>query len=213
MQMIIRLVVSISLIFGVALAAAQSERTMLSSRIVDADTKAPVAGSVTVFMRHEGSLVMDTATAGEDGVFKLVVPTKPHRMLVWAENYAPRNIDDPAPAGDIALSPLESWTIQVVDRGNKPVPNATVHLRYVAGASAYLPEWITRGLDERQFRTDSDGFFVVNGMMPSPDVAGRVEYRGRSYSLQLVEPEAFTASPVTAPSREQPRKTMMLAIR
>ena len=164
-------------------------------------------------MRHNGSLVVDTATAREDGVFKLVVPTKPHRMLVWAENYAPRNIEGPAPAGDIALAPLESWTIQVVDRGNKPMPNATVHLQYVAGAGAYLPEWITRGLNERQFRTDSDGFFVVNGMMPSPNVAGRVEYRSRSYGLQLVEPEAFTAAPVTAPWREQPQKTMMLAIR
>ena len=213
MQMIIRLAVSISLIFGVAPAAAQSEGTTLSSRIVDADTKAPIAGSVTVFMRHEGNLVVDTATAGEDGVFKLVVPTKPHRMLVWAENYAPRNIDDPAAAGDIALARLERWTIQVVDPGKKPVPNATVHLHYVAGAGPYLPEWITRGLNERQFRTDSEGFFVANGIMPSPNVAGRVEYRGRSYGLKLVEPEAFTASPVTAPSREQPRKTMMLAIR
>ena len=144
---------------------------------------------------------MDTAAAGEDGVFELVVPTKPDRILVWAENYAPRSIDDPAPAGDIALAPLEIWTIEVMDRDEEPVRNATVQLRYVAGAGAYLPDWMMQGLEGRQFRTDSEGVFVAKGMMPSLAVAGRVEQQGESYDAQLVEPEALTGTAASTKHR------------
>ena len=166
---------------SMAVAQAQESGTTITGRIVDVNTGVPIAGSATVFMNYDGSLVTDTAIAGEDGVFDLVVPTKPNRMLVWAENYAPKNIDDPSITEDIALAPLRIFTAKIVDWNGVPLANAPVYLRYGDAGGVYSPDWMIRGLQEQKLTTDSNGLLVVSGVLPNVPVLVHAEYQGARY--------------------------------
>jgi hypothetical protein len=166
---------------GMAAAQAQESEPTISGRIFDVNTGAPIAGSVTVFMSYDGSLVTDTAIAGENGAFRLVVPTDPNRMLVWAESYAPKNIEAPGATEVVALEPLQTLTAQLVDWNGAPVANAPVYLRYGDADGAYLPDWLISGLEQQQFTTDSNGIFVVDGVVPNAPVFVQAEYRGANY--------------------------------
>jgi hypothetical protein len=198
---------------SIAVAQAQESGATITGRIVDVNTGVPIAGSATVFMNYDGSLVTDTAIAGENGAFKLVLPTKPNRMLVWAESYAPKNIDNPGMTGAIALDPLQTLTVQIVDWNGAPVPNAPVYLRYGDAHGAYLPDWMVSGLEEQQFTTDSNGIFVVTGVIPNAPVFVQAEYLGASHwgDLLWTAPTAASHSEVDSQSEPAQPVTLVLA--
>ena len=165
------------LLVSVSVPGLAQDALTFSGRIVDANTRQPLAGHATVFMNHEGSLVTDTTTANAEGFFRLSVPTKPNRVVVWADSYAPRNIYDPGMEESIALAPLETLTGHIVDWDNVPVANAIVHLEY-GDASKDVPEWLVSGFEGRQFTTNSEGVFVVEGVLPNTPVIPYAIYEG-----------------------------------
>ena len=202
-------------LFGPSFSAAQQpqELVTIGGRVLDARAETPIAGArATVFMNHDGSLVADTATARSDGVFRFELPVMPDRILVWAQNYAPLNIDEPAASvsGIFALNRLEDWTVQIVDSEANPVPNVPVYLQYVTGSDTYAPSWMAQSLGQQQLRTDSEGVFVVRGMIPDADVTGQVQYLGTTHTLLLLKGAVPTWANYSARHREPPQKTMQL---
>ena len=200
-------VVPLLILLSAAVAQPQQAMTSITGQIVDANTGAPIAGRATVFMNHDGSLMTDTAVAGENGVFKLMVPAKPDRMLVWAENYAPKSINSASMTGTIVtLAPLETLTAQLVDWNGVPVANAPVYVRY-GDADAHLPDWMISGLEEQQFTTDANGVFIVNGVIPNVQVFVQTEYLGASYRGDPQRPERWSVP--TRSTQKEPIKLVL----
>ena len=171
-------------IVGIAVLAQEVQQSELAiqGRILDADTHKPVAGSVTVFMNHDGNLVTDTASADEKGAFTLIVPTMPYSMLVWAERYAPKQITDPLLELSVGLDSLRSLRGQVLDTKGDPVEGALVHVRYGGDGDTYLPNWIADSLTEQRPMADAGGRFVVRDVIPGMPVIMQAEHFDRRYS-------------------------------
>ena len=175
--------VPVLILFSIAVLAQEAQKTelMIHGRILDADTQKPVAGSVTVFMNHNGSLVTDTTTADEKGIFKLAVPTKPYSMLVWAERYAPKQIAEPLMEFSVGLDSLRNLRGQLLDAKGDPVEGALVHVRYGEDGDTYLSNWIADSLTEQRPLTDAGGRFVVHDVIPGIPVIMQAEYFDRNY--------------------------------
>ena len=185
-------------------ATGQPGKTTLTHRIVDAETGKPVAGTMTAFMRHGGAVVADTAEAEEEGRLELAVPAAPDRIVVWADGYQPRNMESPAPGGDLALWALKERKIQVVDGCGQPVPNTRVRLGYTARAGAYVPEWNDTGLSDGVFETDADGWFEAVSVIPHSDMSPRIHLDGKDYAVEQITTAGTPANDPRHEPGEQP---------
>ena len=170
----ITVVAAMLILFSAAAVQTQEAEVSIRGQIVDSATGEAISGSATVFMNHDGSLLSDNATAAEDGTFTLEVPVAPRRMLVWAENYAPREIVDFEEVEEgyiIDLDPLQDMTIQLVrEDGTTPMAGTSVRVQYGERGDNYLPDWLTRSLEEQLITTDPNGIFVVHDVVPFAEV-------------------------------------------
>ena len=199
--------VPVLILFGIAVLAqaAQPPELAIQGRILDAETQEPVAGSVTVFMNHDGGLVTDTTTTDDKGTFVLTVPTKPYSMLVWAERYAPKQIPEPSMELSVGLDSLRNLPGQVLDAKGDPVEGALVHVRYGEGGDTYLPNWIADSLTEQRPITGADGRFMVHDVIPGLPVVMQAEHVDGSYlreasrmsDMKVVEAARGTQAVVT----------------
>ena len=193
----ITVVAAMLIVFSAAAVEAQEAEVTIRGRIVDSVTGDPIAGSATVFMNHDGSLVSDNTTATEDGAFTLVVPTEPRRMLVWAERYAPKELFDFMVEGEytVDLDALRTLTAQLVrEEDGEPIGDVAVRVRYDERGDKYLPDWLTHSLERQLVRTDPDGIFVVRDVVPNAPVLLLADYPGESrVRVPEIQPEHTSA--------------------
>ena len=205
MMMIRTVVVAVLALFGAAVPAPAVQCPRVTGTIVGEDTDAGVAGSVTVFVNHDGGLVTDTTAADGDGGFDLPnLPATPYRMLVWADGYAPKSIDDPLCGhNDVTLARFRILRGQVVGLGDAGAAGARIRARHERNDRGYLPGWIADSLSRQETRADADGRFVIYNVIPEPDlvvvvqaehVSDEVDERGRRARLRSnVERRGATA--------------------
>lgn len=205
-MMIRTMVVAALLLFGAAVRAHAVQCEHVTGTIVGEDNRdVGVAGRVTVFMRHDGSLVTDTTTADEAGRFDLPnLPTTPYRMLVWANGYAPKSIDEPlCGSNDVRLARFGILRGRVVDLNEAGAEGARVRARHERDDRGYLPAWITDSLSGQEIRADADGRFVIYNVIPDPDlvvvvqavhVSGEADVSGRRPRLRSNIERALTTA-------------------
>lgn len=151
---------------SIGAAAQEQSQLTVQGRIVDGHTEKPIAGSVTVFMILGGHLETKTTTAAENGRFKLIVPTRPYSALIWADRYAPQEIEEPAlELASIRLDLFKDLSGTLQDAQGFAVEGALVRASYVDD-ERYVPEWMAESLAQQQPVTDADGLFLLHDVVP-----------------------------------------------
>ena len=164
-------VVVLVVVLGVALVAQAPSGLMFRGWFVDGSTGDPVPASVTVFMLVDGRLQTNTATGDETGGFELGVPARPYSALVWADRYAPQEIEQPdLDLGVVRLDLFKDLRGILLDSRGHPVRGAAVRASYV-DSGRYTPEWLAEGLTVQRPVTDSAGAFVLRSVVPGRPLA------------------------------------------
>ena len=86
---------------------AGAQKVQVSGRLVDPESGDGIAGRIAVFYRKKGSLVSDNTATDEAGFFRLDVPSRPHRMIGWADGYRIGELRDPPVDGEVVVLKLE----------------------------------------------------------------------------------------------------------
>ncbi|MBK6942152.1 MAG: carboxypeptidase regulatory-like domain-containing protein [Planctomycetes bacterium] len=168
----------------------------LSGLVIDAATKAPIAGaSITVSLRAAATVSLDAlahATTADDGSFgPLAVPVRPHRTTVVAkaDGFAPCTaIVDPAAPGEGIQLTLElprpaSATGTTKDENGNPLADVRIEL-FDKRTLGPLGTWFS----------DADGDLVVDGLDASRNLTAQLSKPGfESVGYTWNDPTHFPA--------------------
>lgn len=159
-----------------------SSPEMLTGRVVDARTRAPLPGAL-VWSQAQGTFSQTRAGAG--GSFRLAAaPGQNPVLAAGAHGYVAALQGPGTPDGaTLALQPAAVLTGSVVDAADAPVADALVRALPEEGSFGLLPE--------PQARTDSTGRFRLRGL------AAGASWRVRAFAKGLAPGEqvAMTAEP------------------
>lgn len=169
---------------SIGAAAQEQSELAFQGQLVDGHTGKAIAGSVTVFMILDGRLETKTTTADESGKFKLIVPTRPYRALIWADGYAPQEIEEPSlTLSSIHLDLFKDLSGTLQDAQGFAVGGALVRATYVDDGR-YVPEWMAESLARQQPLTDADGLFVLHDVIPGRPLSIQAEHSDAEDSIR-----------------------------
>ena len=165
---------------------------IVSGTLLDAATRQPIEGTVTVHVDNPINAVSGSAVVR--GSFRFTdLPPGRAAVYAYAEGYAPRfgvlNVE----AGkayetrlDMLLEAVAGG--RVVDAAGEPVVGARVRVGYdVSVEGADILAGMVRGF----VTTDANGVFVIGGLIPDTPIAFRAEVDGRVsnvISVTAIEP-------------------------
>ncbi len=147
----------------------------LRGTLRDAATRVPLDGSVTVWVRHPDNVVSDAARAEQGVVLFEDLPPGPVVMLARAEGFAPFVGTTTLVAGsmrDVSIDLLLEAVIMglVTTQDGSPVVGAPLNVRYSHTANGLL-----KGFVGGSPITDSQGVFVLDGIVPDTPISLRAE--------------------------------------
>ncbi|MDD9981831.1 MAG: hypothetical protein OXU81_10820 [Gammaproteobacteria bacterium] len=183
--------------------------------VVSEDPQWSVDWNMTVYMDHDGGLVVDSATIPADagGRFRMQLPVHPREMIVWADGYAPARFVDGQIRrndGSYSLYPFEELRGRVFLDG-APIHDALIHAYHAGVDDGYVPGWMIDSLEVQY--TDSIGSFIIPDVIPNLRVivqashvretaSGPVMYASKlrdlpPSSMRSEEPIELTLAPVS----------------
>lgn len=168
----------------------------IQGTVSDATTGEPVAVRVSSFVRYDGGLFTDATTSDDYGVFKMVVPALPARIVVQADDYAPAYdvFKEGEPEKLIPLSRYGGVSGVVLDGEGNRVTGAVVHAGYEANDHTdNLPGWGFFAIDRstEPGRTGPHGEFAIGELVPELVV----ELQAVAEDGSLSEIKAVTVEP------------------